>query len=181
VALAGFENIERRHFFITGARATATSVGVLAVYFLVPIAHRPHERIFLRLAVSIAFFTAVLIVEVRSILRSRHAMLRAADAMVLVLPLFVVLFAWTYLTLARSTPGSFSQGLSRVKALYFTVTVFTTVGFGDVVPTTDPARLVVTAQMVLDVIVIAAVVRLILEAARGTFGRSNGDEPSSSE
>jgi voltage-gated potassium channel Kch len=97
-------------------------------------------------------------------------LLRAADAMALVIPIFIVVFAWTYLTMARSTPGAFSQPLDRVSALYFAVTLFSTVGFGDIVPKTDPARLVVTVQMLADLIVIAVVVRLILGAARGSAG-----------
>ena len=84
--------------------------------------------------------------------------------------MFVVVFAWTYLTMARSTPGSFTEPLDRVGALYFTVTVFATVGFGDITARTQAARVTVTAQMACDVIVVAAVVRLILEAAQGRFG-----------
>ena len=57
-----------------------------------------------------------------------------------------------------------------MSALYFTVTVFSTVGFGDITPATDPARVAVMAQMLCDLIFIAVVVRLILEAARGNLG-----------
>ena len=53
-------------------------------------------------------------------------------------------------------------------ALYFTVTIFSTVGFGDITPKTDLARLVTTVQMLADLAVIAVVVRLIL----GTASRS---------
>ena len=167
--IAGWENIERRHVWLTVLRAAATSVFVLAVYFVVPIGDRPGDSIIVRLTVGLAFFAAALAYEFRAILKSDRPMLRAVDAMALVIPIFVVVFAWTYLTLARSAPGSFTQPLDRVGALYFTVTVLTTVGFGDIAARTHAARLAVTAQMVCDVIVIAVVVRLIVEAARGTF------------
>jgi hypothetical protein len=36
--------------------------------------------------------------------------------------------------------------LTRTDALYFTVTVFSTVGFGDITAKTETARLVVTGQ-----------------------------------
>jgi hypothetical protein len=39
------------------------------------------------------------------------------------------------------------------------------VGFGDITPKTDVARLVVTVQMLADLAVIAVVIRLILGAA----------------
>jgi hypothetical protein len=121
-------------------------------------------------------FAAALAYEFRAILKADRPMLRAADAMALLIPIFVVVFAWTYLTLARSAPGSFTQPLDRVGALYFTVTVLTTVGFGDIAARTHPARLAVTAQMVCDVIVIAVVIRLLIEAGRGTFSSPSSKE-----
>jgi len=76
-----------------------------------------------------------------------------------------VLFAWIYLTMSHADPRAFVGGmLSRSSALYFTVTVFSTVGFGDIVPRVDPARLVVTVQMLADLAMFAVVIRLILGA-----------------
>jgi hypothetical protein len=40
------------------------------------------------------------------------------------------------------------------------------VGFGDITPRTDTARLIVAAQMLLDLAIIGAGVRLIFNAAR---------------
>ena len=42
-------------------------------------------------------------------------------------------------------------------------------GFGDITPTTELARLVVSAQMLLDLVVIGAVVRLLLNAVKTGF------------
>ena len=61
---------------------------------------------------------------------------------------------------------TFTQGLDHTRALYFTITVFSTVGFGDITPATDPARLVVSAQMILDLILIGGVVRILVGAAK---------------
>jgi hypothetical protein len=124
----------------------------------------------LRLCVGLAFFVVALTYEVRAVMRSSRPILRAADALALVIPIFLVVFAWTYLTVARSDPTAFSQSLTRTSALYFTVTVFSTVGFGDITPTADPARVAVMAQMLCDLVFLAVVVRLILEAARGNLG-----------
>ena len=51
-------------------------------------------------------------------------------------------------------------------ALYFTVTVFATVGFGDIVATTQLARLVVTVQMILDLGVLGLGIRVFLGAVQ---------------
>jgi hypothetical protein len=176
MVIAGLEEFERRHLFLTGLRASATGFLVLVVYFTVPISDKPHTSVLFRLTSGLALFVAVLLYEVRAILKAARPLLRAADAMALVIPTFVVVFAWTYLTMARSTPLAFSEPLDRVSALYFAVTLFSTVGFGDIVPKTDPARVVVMIQMVADLIVIAVVVRLILGAARGSAGRTDDTE-----
>jgi hypothetical protein len=53
--------------------------------------------------------------------------------------------------MAANHPANFStHALTRTDALYFTVTVFSTVGFGDITAASQSARLVVTAQMLLD-------------------------------
>ena len=81
-------------------------------------------------------------------------------------PLFVIIFALVYVTMSDMQPDSFTQPITRVTGLYFTVTVFTTVGFGDIVARSDTARAFVTAQMVLDLIILGGLVRAILGASR---------------
>ena len=65
----------------------------------------------------------------------------------------------------------FSQKLDHSRALYFTITVFSTVGFGDITPTNDAARLMVSVQMLLDLFIIGVVVRLLINAAKMGLGR----------
>ena len=162
----GLSEYERSHVLNASVRAIASAAVVLGLYFSVPIIPRAHESIALRVGVALAFFTAVLVYEIRQITRHDQPMLRATVTMATVIPLFIVLFSWIYLTMARSDPASFAMPhMSRATALYFTVTVFSTVGFGDITPKTDPARLVTTVQMMADLVVLALVVRLILAAA----------------
>lgn len=56
--------------------------------------------------------------------------------------------------------------LTRTDSLYFTVTVFTTVGFGDVTATSAIARGLVTVQMVLDLVVFGLVVHQFMGAVQ---------------
>jgi|SRR3954447_576689 hypothetical protein len=162
------EKIERRHYAIAAVRAVCEAALVVAVYFAVPLTHHKRSFVVLRIALGLAVFAFTLAVELRAIIRSRRPMLRAAVALALVLPVFIVVFAWTYLTMSLSSPRAFGGELSHISALYFTVTVFATVGFGDITAKTDAARLAVTAQMLLDLAVVAGVVRLIFGAARST-------------
>ena len=162
---------QRSHLVKTVVRAAASAVVLVVLYYVIPIAHRAHQSIALRLIVALAVFSIVLALEVRQNAKHAHPMLRAGVAMATVIPLFLVVFAWIYLTMSTSSFAAFGQHLTRTSALYFTVTVFSTVGFGDITPKTDPARLVVTVQMLADLAVLAVVVRLILGAATRGMAR----------
>ncbi|MFD3678236.1 potassium channel family protein [Streptomyces sp. NPDC058613] len=74
------------------------------------------------------------------------------------------MFAATYFLYAQEHGGrSFSESLNRNDALYFTVTVFATVGFGDIVPVSQTARVLTTCQMVADLTLVG------LASARAPF------------
>ena len=68
--------------------------------------------------------------------------------------------------MAHSNPTAFGMGLSRTDALYFSSTVFTTVGFGDITAKSEAARLVVTAQMWLDLVFLGLVVQVVTQAIK---------------
>lgn len=71
--------------------------------------------------------------------------------------------------MSRLAPDSFSIPLTRTDALYFTTTVFSTVGFGDITAKTETARLVVTGQMFTDLVFLGVGIRIITGAV--TRGR----------
>jgi voltage-gated potassium channel len=144
---------------------------LLVVYYVVPLQPHPHRSILLRLIVAMALFGGVLVNEIRSIQNHEHPMLRAGVSMATVVPLFLILFAWIYLTMSHSDPQFFNIRLSRTGSLYFATTIFSTVGFGDIVPKMDAARLVTMVQMIADLVVIAVVVRLIFGAASRSVAR----------
>jgi hypothetical protein len=68
--------------------------------------------------------------------------------------------------MAAITASNFSEPLTRTDALYFTVTVFATVGFGDITAKTEAARLVVTGQMIVDLVAIGLAVKVIVGAVK---------------
>ncbi len=183
-SIVGIGDVERRELLGTGVRAALSTGVLLAAYFLMPVNLRHRSGsivrdvgVMARLGVAAAIFVAVLLFEIRSITKARHPMLRAGVAMAVVIPLFLVFFAWIYLNMSNSDPHTFNVGMSRVTALYFTVTVFSTVGFGDITPHSDLARLVTTVQMIADLAVIAIVVRVIFGVAGRTADERNSAGP----
>jgi len=111
--------------------------------------------------------------QVDSIRAANHPDLRAIEALVAAVTGFLVLFALLYLGLAQTDSANFTQPLGRVSALYFTVTVLATVGFGDITAQTDGARLLVTVQMLLGLGLVAGLVRVFSAAARAGAARAH--------
>lgn len=163
----------------TGLRAVLTSGALLAVYLHVPLERRPHEEVALRLTVGLALFVAIVAFEARAIGNHKNPMLRATASLGLIIPFFLFLFAWIYLTMSISDPHAFHEVLNRFQALYFTVTVFSTVGFGDISPKNDAAQMVVTVQMLCDLAFLALVVRVVFGAATRGLQAKQGTTPPS--
>ena len=160
----------------TALRISLTTAGLLAFYAVVPIHAETTAEVYTRLILAIAVISIVMAWQVVAILRSDHPQVRAIEGLLVAVPVFLVAFALLYLGMADTNGNDFSQSLDRVRAMYFTVTVLSTVGFGDIVPRTDPARIVVTIQMVLDLALVALVVRVFFGAAKTGLAR-RGEEP----
>ncbi len=148
-------------------RALATTIVMVAVYYVLPLDRHVDTRLIVaELGVGVALLTGVIVWQVRAIMRSRYPGVQAVQSLALITPLFLLFFASTYVVLSVADAGTFTETLTRSGAIYFTVTVFATVGFGDITAQTDTARLVVTAQMLLDLVVLGLVVQLIFGAVK---------------
>ncbi|WP_133697024.1 ion channel [Mycobacterium sp. BK086] len=72
-------------------------------------------------------------------------------------------FACWYATLSAQSSEAFAPPLSKVDAVYFTISTATTTGMGDIHPVSAAARMVVTVQMVLSLFLIAAALGVALQ------------------
>jgi voltage-gated potassium channel len=66
----------------------------------------------------------------------------------------------------RASAANFTQPLTRTDALYFSVTVFSTVGFGDITAKSEAARVLLIVQMLGDIALLGAGARVLLGAVR---------------
>lgn len=71
-------------------------------------------------------------------------------------------YSYLYWRLSVHDARVFSEQLSKASAIYFTVTTFTTTGFGDIHPVSDGARLLVTTQMLLGAFVLVVIVASVV-------------------
>jgi hypothetical protein len=150
-------------------RASLRTVGsvllLIGLYLGSPL-DRPTPTTLVLLGIGLVLLVLLLGWQVRSVVRSPYPVLRAIEAFVTATMLFVILFSGGYAALSAATTGAFTEPIGRVDALYFTMTVLATVGFGDIAPVTGPARLVVTVQMVCGFAFAALVGREFLAAVR---------------
>jgi Ion channel len=147
-------------------RALLTSVALVVLYYWLPLTGALDAARTALLVGGLVALVVLIVWQVRAIVRSPYPGLRAIDALAGVVPLFLLLFAAAYVLLANTQRQAFTEPLTKTSALYFTVTVFATVGFGDIAPKSDAARVVTMVQMLGDLVVLGLVVRVILGAVR---------------
>jgi voltage-gated potassium channel len=152
-----------------GLRALGTTAALVAIYYLLPLDHSSTWIAATTLIIGLVAFIALVIFQARWIIRARFPGVRAVEALATSLPLFLLLFSGAYVVMAAVSAGNFGEKLTHTDALYFTVTVFTTVGFGDITAKSEGARLLVTGQMTTDLIVLGIGIKIILGAV--TRGR----------
>jgi voltage-gated potassium channel len=159
---------------ILAAVTSATRGVVVCAVLLLVYAEAPWDRIDgVAAGLWLAAWFVVLVLAVgwhiRAVMRSPHPWARAAESAALSVAMLLLPLATVYAFMSRGDPASFTQPLTRIDALYFTVTVFATVGFGDLAPVTEPARVLVTVQMVADLILIGVIVKVLAGAARQRY------------
>ncbi|MEI2701393.1 MAG: potassium channel family protein [Baekduia sp.] len=148
------------------ARITAVLAGLGLIYALIPLPDRPTTGSIIGLVAGLAAFVTLIVWQLRSIISSTHPGVRAIEAVSAVIGTLVVVFAYTYAGLSASNPDAFNEAVGRIDGIYLSVTTLSTVGFGDIVARTDTARLIVTGQIIIDLIVVVGVVRLLMAAAK---------------
>jgi voltage-gated potassium channel len=162
-----------RGLFVLG-RVVLTVSALCATYFLIP-TRAPGEGFGVPwLILQLGVFLAVVGAQVPAIIRSRYPILRAVESLAVLVPVYLLIFARIYLANSQNDPAGFSRSLDHVTALYFTVTVFATVGFGDIVALSDSMMLLVTTQMLGNLVVLGLGIRLLTSAARRGIARRGG-------
>jgi ion channel len=159
---------QRQRGIILGLlRTVGVSAVLIALYYLAPLDQLMGTSLLVAMIIGLLALAAMTAYQVSAILRAAHPRVRAIEALATTVPLYLLLFAATYFLMSHTTTSNFNvHALTRTDSIYFTVTVFATVGFGDITPASQVARLVVVAQMILNLIVLGLGVRLIVGAVQ---------------
>lgn len=147
-------------------RIAVSIVIMFVVYYLVPAKGAQDDSDVPWLILELAIFAVIVGFQVPFIVKAKFPVLRAIEALAVTIPLFLLIFSRVYLSNSLYNPGSFSEPLDNTTAFYFTVTVFATVGFGDIVAKTNGMKILVTVQMLLNLGVLGLVIRVVSSAAQ---------------
>jgi hypothetical protein len=142
---------------------------ILGLYFIGPLDALHVLPLWLVFVLAGIIIVIIATVQIRATLRSPYPGLRAVEALAITAPLYLILFAGTYFLMSLDDPTNFSVGgLTRTDTLYFTVTTFSTVGFGDITAASQGARVLVTVQMLLNLLVLGVGIRVFIGAVKRT-------------
>ena len=155
-------------------RPVGSALVLVVLYFVMPMEDLGSMTAIGGLVASLLLIAVVFTWQVRRILRARYPGVQAIEALAIAVPTYLLAFAATFHLMSVSTVANFSEFLSRLDALYFTLVCFSTVGFGDVVPHSEAARAVVSVQIVGNLLLIAAGVRVVTLAVQEGRRRRDG-------
>jgi hypothetical protein len=96
------------------------------------------------------------------------------EGLLLTVVVSLAFFATVYYKMSHS-PGQFSGLQTRTDGLYFTLVTAATVGYGDITPVSQTARIVVMVQIVFNLVFIGAAVSVSMERIKRRRVRSLGD------
>jgi voltage-gated potassium channel len=109
-----------------------STAALVAIYYLLPLDRSSTWVAVTMLATGLVALVGLVVFQVRWILVSRFPGVRGVEALATSIPLFLLLFAGTYVGMAAIAASNFSEPLTRTDARCFTVTVFATAGFGGI-------------------------------------------------
>jgi hypothetical protein len=171
----------RRLLLRSLSRALGVAAATVLLYALLPIRSETAVAVIVMSGLGLVIVGIVFGRQLTRISRAPQPVLAAIEALVLVLGLFLVFFAFTYVSLSVNDPAAFTQPVDKVAGMYFSITILATVGFGDIAATSDVARVIVTLQMLLDLVIIGVAVRLLgTSARRAVEERSTASEDAGS-
>nr|WP_229887473.1 potassium channel family protein [Streptomyces olivaceoviridis] len=162
---------------VSVTRSAGVAAGLVTAYYLLPLDRYHEDLAALTLVGGLLAAGLFFGWEVWLIRRSPWPRLKAVEAVTATVALYLVLFASGYYLLERAVPGSFNEHLSRTDALYFALTTFTTVGFGDIVALSETGRVLVMCQMTCTLLIVGLAVRVLGAAVRAGLRRQGRGTP----
>ena len=97
-----------RRVLVTLLRALASTVGLVAIYYLLPLDRTSIGVSVAMLAFGLLALGGLIAFQVRSIIRATYPAMRAVGALATSVPLFLLLFAGTYFVMGGISAANFN-------------------------------------------------------------------------
>lgn len=156
----------RRRVLGGAVRVLLVTGTLVAVYVTAPLTAPWTAAAAVRMTACLLVLSVVLGLQLRAVTRSPYPTVRGIEAVVVSVPLVVLLFATAYVRSSYGDADAFTEPVSRLDGVYFSMTVLTTVGFGDIAPVADVARAMVTAQLVVDLVLGGFLAKVLVGAVQ---------------
>ena len=102
-----------RTISITSDFQPPPGLALVTLYYLVPLDQPWDEGTAVRLLIGLLVFVGVTAWQIRAIAGSRYPGMRAFEALGLIVPFYLLLFASTYFIMERAAAANFTQPLTR--------------------------------------------------------------------
>ncbi len=136
-------------------------VGLGTAYFAFPVSwSSPTPSVVVGLLVTaagVALLVRMLVLELRNVRAGVSGL--PVPVLSTILVVLVMSFSMSFFLVEVLAPGQFTGLVTRIDALYFTLSTMTTVGYGDVHAEGQLARTFVCALIVFNIVVVATLVR----------------------
>ncbi|MCX2922312.1 potassium channel family protein [Streptomyces sp. NEAU-W12] len=155
---------------------TAGAAGLVTAYFLLPLDHLGPRRPGLSwtlFGLSLGVIAALLLQQIGHVLLG-HPHARPGLVIPLLMCLSILVFATTYQALAQR-PGELVGLDTRLDALYFTLVTLATIGYGDITPHGQAARMVAILQIFYTFVFLTAAATALSRQLQTTLLRRRAD------
>jgi hypothetical protein len=165
----------RRYALRALVRSLLIAVLLVVAFFVLPLTTATRASGILALVGGLSAVVLVLAWHIRLILVAPYPAVRAVSALVVTVPLFLLVFATIYYLMGVADEAHWTEPLTRMDALYYTVTVFATVGFGDITAVSQAARTLTMLQMVAGLTLVGVIARVVVGAVQVNWRRRSRD------
>src|SRR5262245_20427639 len=96
----------RRRIVLGVLRGLAVATVLTVVYYVLPLDRLEESRLWIVIAIAVIGLAGVTIHQVRAVLVAPEPAVRAAQALAMIAPLFLLLFAATYFAMSQVSPDA---------------------------------------------------------------------------
>lgn len=138
--------------------------GSIVLFIISPSNQKVTGLNLVELAFIIAPVCFILFVQLPSVKNRNLALYRVG--LLSISPSLIALLANVDWTLSKMNPHNFNVALTKLDSFYLTITTMATVGYGDIYPKSELARICVSAQIIIGVAFIAFIIQREITTVR---------------